>query len=104
MYIEILNSISTRTYVYLNLFLSKFSNVNLIIFSADIDECLSNPCQNGATCSDAIDFYNCSCKPGHDGIHCENGKSLLRKRSLFYDSVAEDIRVCRLSINSLTHL
>lgn len=53
-----------------------------IIFFTDIDECLSNPCHNGATCSDVIDFYNCSCIPGFDGVNCENGKSLLRRKMI----------------------
>ncbi|MCP3668384.1 MAG: calcium-binding EGF-like domain-containing protein [Gammaproteobacteria bacterium] len=38
----------------------------------DIDECQSNPCQNGATCNDQIDQYNCTCLPGFTGKHCES--------------------------------
>lgn len=79
MSIEILNSISARTYVYLKVFLIECLIVNLIIFSTDINECLSDPCHNGATCSDEIDFYNCSCIPGFEGIHCENGELVIQK-------------------------
>lgn len=30
----------------------------------NIDECASNPCQNGATCKDKINAYTCSCAHG----------------------------------------
>ena len=39
----------------------------------DIDECEGNPCQNGATCTDIINGYKCSCKAGYSGITCETG-------------------------------
>ncbi|XP_053384588.1 fibropellin-1-like isoform X6 [Mercenaria mercenaria] len=37
----------------------------------DIDECLSSPCQNGATCIDRLNGYNCSCLDGWRGVNCE---------------------------------
>ncbi|XP_048259719.1 neurogenic locus notch homolog protein 3-like isoform X2 [Haliotis rufescens] len=40
----------------------------------DVDECLSNPCQNGATCLTSInylDFYYCQCVSGFTGSNCE---------------------------------
>ena len=40
----------------------------------DIDECLSNPCLNGGTCTDQVNGYNCSCLPGSVGVNCETGK------------------------------
>ena len=39
----------------------------------DIDECQSDPCQNGATCNDLINGYNCSCADGYTGNDCETG-------------------------------
>ena len=30
----------------------------------DVDECASAPCQNGATCTDRINGYHCSCYTG----------------------------------------
>ena len=41
---------------------------------ADIDDCESNPCQNGATCVDGIDSYTCECANGYSGDNCETGK------------------------------
>ncbi|XP_027264105.1 aggrecan core protein isoform X1 [Cricetulus griseus] len=39
--------------------------------AADIDECLSSPCLNGATCVDAIDTFTCLCLPSYGGNLCE---------------------------------
>ena len=41
----------------------------------DIDECLSNPCENGGTCTDHANGYDCSCIPGYTGRDCVIGKS-----------------------------
>ena len=41
---------------------------------ADIDECSSNPCQNGATCVDMIAYFTCNCKGGYNGTYCEIGE------------------------------
>ena len=44
----------------------------------DIDECGSNPCENGGTCSDGVNGYTCNCNPGYDGDTCNNGKIILK--------------------------
>ena len=42
-------------------------------FLKDIDDCASNPCQNGGTCNDGVNSYTCDCVPGHAGDNCEIG-------------------------------
>ncbi|KAA0713117.1 Sushi, nidogen and EGF-like domain-containing protein 1 [Triplophysa tibetana] len=38
---------------------------------AEINECLSQPCMNGATCHDRIASYLCECEDGFTGPHCQ---------------------------------
>ncbi|ELK18255.1 Aggrecan core protein [Pteropus alecto] len=42
----------------------------------DLDECLSSPCLNGATCVDAIDSFTCLCLPSYRGDLCEIDQEL----------------------------
>ena len=37
----------------------------------NIDECATNPCQNGAQCVDGTAQYTCICEPGFEGLQCE---------------------------------
>ena len=37
----------------------------------NIDECASNPCQNGGTCLDFINEHKCVCRRGFTGPNCE---------------------------------
>lgn len=36
----------------------------------DVDECIENPCQNGALCENTYGAYNCNCSYGFGGKHC----------------------------------
>ena len=48
----------------------------LFIYITDIDECLSNPCFNEATCNDFVAFYNCTCAEGFEDKHCSTGMKI----------------------------
>eukprot|EP00794_Sanderia_malayensis_P018950 gene18950-20856_t len=37
----------------------------------DIDECLSSPCQNNATCVNKVNKYTCTCPRAYTGVNCE---------------------------------
>ena len=43
-----------------------------VLCKVDIDECESNPCDTTKTkeCIHTIDYYECICKPGYEGIDC----------------------------------
>ena len=40
----------------------------------DIDDCADHSCQNGGTCIDGVNHYNCSCAVGYTGKTCSIGK------------------------------
>ncbi|GLD66168.1 coagulation factor X-like protein [Lates japonicus] len=42
----------------------------------DGDQCVGNPCKNGALCSDSVGGYDCVCKSGFTGVHCEKDQTL----------------------------
>ena len=42
----------------------------------DIDECESNPCQNGGTCLDGEDGFMCECPEGFEGQLCDQGRQV----------------------------
>ncbi|CAC5385079.1 unnamed protein product [Mytilus coruscus] len=41
------------------------------VVNVDIDDCVSLPCQNGGTCIDRVNGFNCSCTSEYEGIYCE---------------------------------
>ena len=36
----------------------------------DIDDCASDPCQNGGTCTDKVNAFSCACASGYEGDTC----------------------------------
>ncbi|XP_030833083.1 leishmanolysin-like peptidase [Strongylocentrotus purpuratus] len=42
----------------------------------EINECDNDPCNNGATCSDIITGYFCTCTAEYAGRHCDYGKTI----------------------------
>lgn len=43
---------------------------------ADINECLSSPCQNGGNCTNFFGSFDCSCSAGFHGQLCDSGTSM----------------------------
>ena len=50
----------------------KFCISNFFIWF--LDECYSDPCQNGGTCIDGKMMFTCHCQHNFIGILCEFGK------------------------------
>ena len=62
----------------IKLFLNICQNIFRILnFLQDIDDCADGPCQNGGSCTDAVNDFNCSCVPGYTGKNCSIGKPIL---------------------------
>ena len=40
----------------------------------NIDECLSNPCQNDGVCTDGVAMFMCTCTEEYIGVHCQECK------------------------------
>ena len=45
----------------------------------DIDECSSEPCTNGGTCTDGVNAYSCACVAGYSGEDCDIGNRCITK-------------------------
>ena len=49
-----------------------------LIDVAEINECLSLPCMNGAKCVNLLNGYQCQCLIGWQGPICDVGKCLVQ--------------------------
>ena len=49
-----------------------------------VDECVSNPCMNGATCVDGINTYTCRCDNGYIGFNCESRHIFIGNMSCWF--------------------
>ena len=70
----------------------------------DIDECSSNPCENGGTCTDAVNMYTCSCPAGFNGSNCETGKFSVILYNLKDVKVKEDLQNNIISTNKVNRI
>ena len=55
---------------------TQYKSGNKTFFNiSDIDECLSDPCEEGMVCVDKVNSYICrkDCDPGYTGKECETG-------------------------------
>ena len=46
------------------------NTVKFSFYPLDIDDCAANPCQNGGSCTDGVDSFNCTCVAGFSGTIC----------------------------------
>ena len=62
------------TVVFVQLCVDSMSHCGcLCLVLVELDECLSNPCQNKATCVDMFDAFKCYCLAGFEGVFCQAG-------------------------------
>lgn len=73
------------------------------LFTLDIDECMSNPCQHDGSCTDHVNAYSCTCLSGFTGDKCQIGMLIL---NIIWFGIAGQITMKRklfilsLSINN----
>ena len=41
------------------------------LLQEEVDECMSDPCANGATCIDGLASVTCQCAAGFTGLFCD---------------------------------
>jgi hypothetical protein len=44
-----------------------------VVHIADIDDCVSSPCENAGVCKDHVNVFSCECPAGYEGERCETG-------------------------------
>ena len=80
----------TRTHVHTHTRIHTQTICKLTVFSVhvffiDTNECVIDPCGNGATCIDETDTFTCLCKPGYTGVFCERGRLCVCVKCIWSD-------------------
>ena len=60
--------------VYVNDIWNRFCLALFHVPKYQRNECVKNPCKNGATCINTQGSYQCKCELGFNGKQCEHGK------------------------------
>ena len=47
----------------------------MVLFGVEVNECESEPCQNGGECVDLLNGFECECRDGYVGDQCEIGRN-----------------------------
>ena len=66
-------SLSLNRYLYRYCYQYCYCYYNYFHLNSDIDECASNPCLYGGTCTDLVNGFTCGCVPGFRGTRCQTG-------------------------------
>lgn len=69
------HSLSLSLKISLHRYWLDFHKSRYSLILIDVNDCKENPCLNGGTCIDGINNYQCICKEGWEGVHCNISKS-----------------------------
>ena len=47
-----------------------------IYYIVGVDDCASQPCQNGGICTNEVHGHRCSCEPGDTGDECQTSEHI----------------------------
>ena len=57
--------------IKVNMYNIRWLKINIYI--SEINDCLPNPCHNGAVCNDVGADFRCNCVAGYTGKRCDTG-------------------------------
>ena len=73
----------------------------------DINECVSNPCENGGACNDELNAYTCTCIAGYTGPECQQGEIISECLDMptgtFTHDLSQRLHACTGNRSTLTH-
>lgn len=69
-----------------------------------IDNCVSTPCQNGATCVNGANVYTCLCPTGYNDLTCSTGVKCLQQNTTEFDRKLFTFQQWRVITFAMLHL